>query len=121
MDGDLTVNCSNDRASCVEAQWLLIGPVVASNAIVALLKIHRTTAARLVFTLSGRLDAENVSKLCQLIDAEPAGALVELDFSDLVLADRDAIHSLRDCATGDRVVLRNCPAYIRVWVAEAGE
>ena len=70
------------------------------------------------FTVSGRLDAENVSELCQLIDAEPAGAVVVLDFTDLVLADRDAIHHLRDCETGDRIVLRNCPAYIRVWLAQ---
>ena len=70
-----------------------------------------------VFTVSGRLDAENVSELCQLIDAEPAGAAVVLDFTDLVLADRDAIRYLRDCETGDRIVLRNCPAYIRAWMA----
>ena len=62
-----------------------------------------------VFMVSGRLDAENVGELCQLIDAEPAGAVVALDFTDLVLADRDAIRYLRDCETGDRVVLRNCP------------
>ena len=70
-----------------------------------------------VFTVSGRLDVENVSELCQLIDAEPAGAVVVLDFTDLVLADRDAIRYLRDCETGDRIVLRNCPAYIRAWMA----
>ncbi len=83
----------------------------------ALLKIQRTMDRPVVFTLSGRLDAENVRELCQLIDAEPASAVVVLDFTDLVLADRDAIRYLRDCETGDRIVLRNCPAYIRVWMA----
>jgi len=84
---------------------------------VALLKIQRTRDRTVVFTVSGRLDAENVSELCQLIDAEPAGAVVVLDFTDVVLADRDAIRYLRDCETGDRIVLRNCPAYIRAWMA----
>jgi len=42
---------------------------------------------------------------------------VVLDFTDLVLADRDAIRYLRDGETSDRLVLRNCPAYIRVWMA----
>ena len=70
-----------------------------------------------VFTVSGRLDAENVSELCQLIDAEPTGAVVVVDLTDLVLADRDAVRLLRDCETGERMVLRNCPAYIRVWMA----
>jgi hypothetical protein len=84
---------------------------------VALLKIQRTMDRTVVFRVSGRLDAENVSELCQLIDAEPAGAVVVLDFTDLVLADRDAIRDLRDCETGDRIVLRNCSAYIRGWMA----
>ena len=69
-----------------------------------------------VFTVSGRLDAENVSELCQLIDAEPAGAVV-VDLTDLVLADRDAIRYLRDCETADRIVLHHCPSYVRVWMA----
>ena len=85
--------------------------------IVPLLKIQRTMDQTAVFTVSGRLDAENASELCRLIDAEPAGTVVVLDFTDLVLADRDAIRYLRDCETGDRVVLRNCPEYVRVWMS----
>jgi anti-anti-sigma regulatory factor len=84
---------------------------------VPLLKIQRTMDRTVVFTVSGGLDAENVGELCQLIDAEPAGAVVVLDLTDLVLADRDAVRLLRDCETGDRMVLRNCPAYVRVWMA----
>ena len=83
----------------------------------ALLKIQRTMGRTVVFTVSGGLDAENVGELCQLIDAEPAGALVVLDLTDLVMADRDAVRLLRHCETGERMVLRNCPAYIRVWMA----
>ena len=82
-----------------------------------LLKIQRTMDRTVVFTVSGRLDAENVDELCRLIDAEPAAAVVVLDLTDLVLADRDAVRLLRDCETGERMVLRNCPAYIRVWMA----
>ena len=70
-----------------------------------------------VLTVSGGLDAENVGELCQLINAEPAGAVVVLDLTDLVLADREAVRLLRDCETGERIVLRNCPAYVRVWMA----
>jgi hypothetical protein len=84
---------------------------------VALLKIQRRMDPTLVFTVSGGLDVENVCELCHLIDAEPTGAVVVLDLTDLVLADRDAIRYLRDCETGDRVVLRNCPEYVRVWMA----
>ena len=82
-----------------------------------MLRIQRTPDATAVFTISGRLDAENVRALCQLIDAEPAAAVVTLDFADLVLADHDAVRLLRDCGTSERIVLRNCPAYVRAWMA----
>ena len=82
-----------------------------------LLKIQRTMDRTVVFTVSGRLDAENVSELCELIDREPAAAVVVLDLADLILADRDAVRFLRDCETGERIVLRNCPAYIRIWMS----
>ena len=94
-----------------------IGPAIASRAIVALLKIQRRWDPTLVFAVSGRLDTENVGELRQLIDAEPAGAVVVLDFTDLVLADRDAVRYLRDYETAERIVLRNCPTYIRAWMA----
>jgi hypothetical protein len=101
----------------VKIRSLSLGPVVASRAIVPLLKIQRTMERTVVFTVSGRLDSENVIELCQLIDAEPVGDVVVLDLTDLVLADRDAIRYLRECETGDRIVLRNSPAYIRGWMA----
>jgi hypothetical protein len=94
-----------------------LGPVVALRAIVPLLKIQRTMERIVVFMISGRLDTENVIELRHLIDAEPADEVVVLDLTDLVLADRDAIRCLRDCETGDRIVLRNSPAYIRGWMA----
>jgi hypothetical protein len=101
----------------LKTRSLSIGPVVASRAIVALLKIQRKMDPTLVFTVSGRLDVENVGELCHLIDAEPAGVVVVLDLTDLVLADRDVVRYLRGYETGGRIVLRNCPAYIRAWMA----
>jgi len=82
-----------------------------------MLKISRTTDPTVVFTISGRLEAANVSELCQLIDAEPAGGVLVLDLTDLILADRDAVRFLRDSEARERVVLRNCPAYIRTWMS----
>ena len=81
-----------------------------------MLKIHRTSGRTLVFTISGQLDADNVSELCQLVDAEPAGGVLVLDLTDLVLADRDAVRFLREHEARVRVVLRNCPAYVRTWM-----
>ena len=82
-----------------------------------MLKIQRSTEPTLMFTVSGRLDAENVGELHQVIDAEPAGVVIVLDLTDLVLADRDAVRYLRDRESSGRVVLSNCPEYIRAWIA----
>jgi len=81
-----------------------------------MLKIHRTSGRTVVFTVSGQLDADNVNELCQVVDIEPAGGVLVLDLTDLVLADRDAVRVLRQYEARGRVVLRHCPAYIRTWV-----
>jgi hypothetical protein len=81
-----------------------------------MLKIHRTSGRTVVFTISGQLDTDNVNELRQLVDAEPAGGVLVLDLTDLVLADRDAVRFLRECEVRGRVVLRNCPAYVRTWM-----
>ena len=82
-----------------------------------MLKIHRTSGRTVVFTVSGQLDADNVNELCQVVEAELAGGVLVLDLTDLVLADRDAVRFLREYEARGRVVLRNCPAYVRRWMA----
>ena len=82
-----------------------------------MLKIRCTSGRRVVFTVSGQLDSDNVNELCHVVDAEPAGGVLVLDLTDLVLADRDAVRVLRKYETCGRVVLQNCPAYIRTWMA----
>ena len=54
----------------------------------AMLKIQRKTNGDVVFTLSGRLEADNVSELSALLAAEPARRAVVLDLKDVVLVDR---------------------------------
>ena len=81
-----------------------------------MLKIHRTSGRTVVLTISGQLDADNVNELCQLVDVEPAGGVLVLDLTDLVLADRDAVRLLRQYEARGRVVFRNCPAYVRTWI-----
>jgi len=89
--------------------------------VMALLKIQRRVGRPVVFAISGHLDAENVGELCHLIDAEPRDAVVTLDLTDLVLADRDAVHLLRDREGDAHIQLHNCPAYIRAWIAAEEE
>ena len=85
-----------------------------------MLKIQRTANGDVVFTVSGRLEAHNVGELSALLAADQGGRTRVLDLKDLVLVDRDAVHFLRVCE-GDGIVLRNCPPYIRAWMARDGE
>jgi hypothetical protein len=81
-----------------------------------MLKIHRTSDRTVVFAVSGQLGSDNVNELCQLVDDEPASSVIVLDLTDLVLADRDAVRFLSEYEARGRVVLRNCPAYVRTWM-----
>jgi len=85
-----------------------------------MLKVQRSGNGEVVFTVSGRLDATNVSELSALLAAEPAGGPPVLDLKDVVLVDRDVVRFLR-ARERDGTVLRNCPAYIREWIAREEE
>ena len=86
-----------------------------------MLKIQRNGNGEIVFTLSGRLGADNVTELSALLAAEPAGRALVLDLRDIVLVDRDIVRFLR-AREDDGIALRNCPPYIREWIArEVGQ
>ncbi|HEX2458277.1 MAG TPA: hypothetical protein VHI99_31570 [Vicinamibacterales bacterium] len=85
-----------------------------------MLKIQRHANGDVVFTVIGRLGADHVSELSALLAAEPAGRPLVLDLKDVVLVDRDIVSFLR-AREGDGIALRNCPPYIREWIARDGE
>jgi anti-anti-sigma regulatory factor len=80
-----------------------------------MLKIKRAANGEVVFTLSGRMDAENVAELETLFGSEPKGRCIVLDLKDLTLVDREAVRFLKSCET-DSIQIKNCPAYIREWI-----
>jgi hypothetical protein len=78
------------------------------------LRIERSARQRFtVFTLSGRMEAEQVAELRELLDRDYRNII--LDLWDVRLADRDAVRFLRGCEA-DGMKLENCPAYIREWM-----
>ena len=77
-------------------------------------RIERSARQRFtVFTLSGRMGAEQVAELMELFDRDYRNII--LDLWDVRLADRDAVRFLRGCEA-DGVKLENCPAYVREWM-----
>jgi hypothetical protein len=80
-----------------------------------MLKIKRAVNGEVVFTLSGRMNAENVAELQILFGSESKGRRIALDLKDLTLVDREAVRFLERCET-DSIKIKNCPAYIREWI-----
>jgi len=81
-----------------------------------MLKIQRTANGHVVFAVSGRLEANSLCELSSLLARESCTREVTLELKDLVLVDRDAVVFLRACAQKG-IELRNCPQYIRTWMA----
>jgi anti-anti-sigma regulatory factor len=81
-----------------------------------MLKITRAANGEVVFKLSGRMVAENIGDLKTLFSAEESGRRMVLDLKDLTLVDQDVVSFLRRCEA-DSIHLKNCPAYIREWIA----
>ena len=80
-----------------------------------MLKIERTANGEVVFKLTGRMGAENVNELENLINAEGSCRRVVLDLKDLRLVDQEVISFLRR-READSIQLKNCPTYIREWI-----
>jgi hypothetical protein len=84
-----------------------------------MLKIQRTANGYVVFAVSGRLEADSLCELSDLLARESSARTVTLELKDLVLVDRDAVGFLRACVEKG-IALRNCPQYIQTWMASDG-
>jgi len=80
-----------------------------------MLRIQRSGNGEVVFTLSGRMDEEDIPELETLIRSEPDGRRIVMDLKDLTLAGQDAISFLERCEA-DGIALKNCAGYIREWI-----
>jgi hypothetical protein len=83
-----------------------------------MLRIQRSANGEVLFTLSGRMDDEDMAELEALIRSEAEGRRIVLDVKDLTLVGRDAISFLeRWEARG--IALKNCAGYVREWITRA--
>jgi anti-anti-sigma regulatory factor len=80
-----------------------------------MLKIQRSANGHVVFKLSGRIEADDVKELEELLALETAGQQLVLDLRDVTLVNQDAVTFLSSCEA-DSIKLENCPAYIRAWI-----
>jgi hypothetical protein len=80
-----------------------------------MLRIQRKANGKVIFTLSGRIEAEDIDELRRLFELEDASRKIALDLRDVTLVDRDGVKFLAVCEA-DGIQLENCPAYIREWI-----
>ena len=85
-----------------------------------MLRIRRSVNGETVFTLSGRMEKDDIGELKTLIRSEAKGVQVVLDLKDLMLVNQDAIDFLERCEA-ENISLKNCPAYIREWIRRQRE
>jgi hypothetical protein len=70
---------------------------------------------RVNLIISGRITAEDLDILRDVLGQE-SRAVAAIDLKDVLLIDRDAVKFMV-VAEGNGIELRNCPPYVREWVA----
>ena len=80
-----------------------------------MLRTRRTGNGRVLFTLSGRIETEDIKQLQQLLAVETSGQQLILDLRDVTLVNQDAVKFLRRCEA-DGIELENCPLHVRRWI-----
>jgi anti-anti-sigma regulatory factor len=80
-----------------------------------MLRIQRSGNEEVIFTLSGRMDEEDIAELETLIRSEANGRGMVLDLKDLTLVGRDGVNFLERWEA-DGITLRNCAGYVREWI-----
>jgi hypothetical protein len=79
------------------------------------LRIQRSANGQVIFKLSGRIEADEVGELQELLALETEGRDLVLDLKDVTLVNQDAVTFLGGCEA-NHITLENCPAYIRAWI-----
>jgi hypothetical protein len=80
-----------------------------------MLRIQRSANGEVMFTISGRMQTEDIEQLRQLLAAETSGQLLIFDLRDVTLVNQEAVTFLADCEA-QGIKLESCPLHIRSWI-----
>ena len=69
----------------------------------------------MVFTLSGRIQTEDIEQFQQLLVVETSGQQLIFNLRYVTLVNQDAVTFLAHCEANG-IKLENCPLYIRNWI-----
>ena len=80
-----------------------------------MLRIERSANGQVVFTLSGRMQTEDIEQFSQLLMGETHGRPLVFNLRHLTLVNQEAVTFLADCEAKG-IKLESCPLYIRNWL-----
>ena len=80
-----------------------------------MLRIERSANGQVVFTLSGRIQTEDIEQFQQLLVVEAPGQRLLFNLRDVTLVNQDAVTFLADCEAKG-IKLESCPLHIRNWI-----
>jgi hypothetical protein len=80
-----------------------------------MLRIERSANGQVVFTLSGRMQTEDIEQFQQLLVVETHGQQLMFDLRHMTLVNQDVVTFLADCEAKG-IKLERCPLYIRNWI-----
>jgi anti-anti-sigma regulatory factor len=80
-----------------------------------MLRTRRTGNGQVLFTLSGRIETEDVKQLQEILAVETSGQQLILDLRDITLVNQDAVEFLGRCEA-DGIKLENCSLHVRKWI-----
>ena len=80
-----------------------------------MLRIERSANGPVVFTLSGRMQTEDIEQFQQLLVVETPGQQLMFNLRDVTLVNQDVVTFLAHCEANG-IKLENCPLHIRNWI-----
>ena len=80
-----------------------------------MLRIRRSVNGQVVFTISGRIQTEDIEQFRQLLAVEAPGQLVIFDLRDVTLVNQEAVTFLAGCEA-QGIKLESSPLHIRNWI-----
>jgi hypothetical protein len=80
-----------------------------------MLRIQRAANGKIVFSLSGRIDPEDIDELRRVFGLESSTLQIALNLKELVLVNGEGVEFLAGCEVAG-MALENCPAYVRKWI-----
>lgn len=87
---------------------------------VFMFRIRKAGNGKIVFTLSGRIEADDIAEIQQQVGQESWIGPVVFDLKDVTLVNEGAIEFFARCEASN-IFLQRCPNYIRKWIEQSKE